>query len=96
MAARRRNPIRTYLKRQKKTFAEEIAKILEEDNDLTAREICSKIYQKTDVNLIDRLARQHITNITKDFNDKLTNRLKVLNVVKYYNEEEESFKYKKA
>ncbi len=95
MAVKRINPIRTYLKRQKKTFAEEIALVLAEENDLTAREICSRIYDKSKSKLIDRLTRQHITNITKDFNDRLTARLEKLNVVKYYNEEEEVFKYKK-
>lgn len=99
MALRRRNPIRSYLKREKKTFATQISEILENKNDLTAREICTILYgfaeKKLEEKPVDVIVRQHITNITKDFNQQLCERLEKLNVERYFDEAKNSWRYKK-
>ncbi len=96
---RRRNPIRTFLKKSKKTFAQQISNVLDIKNDLTAREISTILYDFAEVDspkkYPDVLVRQHITNITKDFNKVLTKKLADYNIERYLVDKTNVFKYKK-
>ena len=94
MAIKRRNPIRSYLKKEKISLALAISNILKKHDDLSAREICTFLFKMTKSNANDKIASQHITNITKDFNDRLANRLEYYGIEKYFNENDNVFKYK--
>ena len=97
--SRRKNPIRTFLKRSKKTLAQQVTGILEIRDDLTAREIGTLLYDFTILaepqDKPTVLIRQYITNITKDFNHTLGLKLLKYDIERYYVEDLKVFKYRK-
>lgn len=92
--------IRHFLKRQKKPFYIQIRNILETQNDLSAREISSILYEyaiaakSSPVTPFQKT--QLISNISKDFTQELCVKLATLNVTRYFSEEDKIFKYIKS
>jgi len=89
--------IRHFLKREKKPLYTQISNILEIKNDLSAREIASLLYSFSkigDSSTINPFQQtQLISNISKDFNEPLANKLSSLNITRYFNEQDQIFKY---
>jgi len=73
--------LRRGIKRNKTTLAEITMKVLKEKNNLMAREIIEKIYTNVvSENYPEIIKNRMITDLSKDFNSKLADRLKVYGV----------------